>query len=231
MRLRKGCADRVFEEIVYALVGERIGGEDDESIENSNGGGGKVNGVVLSVRKEEDILSLWCAPTSRGQRDLIRDSIRLAVEPLLSPVALAGLILDFKPHPPANSSSHSVGSLSTPHKEHHSRQHRSNNPHDRDSPRGERGERGERGDRGDHNTTTNDRRDRPSRTGGFGQSRVDERANERGSSTPGGTAGERSETGGYIPRESFGGGRPMRAGNGTSEPKERSNPRSWGRTA
>lgn len=60
-------ADRVWEEVVFALVGERIGGEDDRS-----DGGGKVNGVVLSVRKDEDILSLWCAPSSRTERDIIR---------------------------------------------------------------------------------------------------------------------------------------------------------------
>lgn len=65
LRLRKGVADRVWEEVVFALVGERIGGDDDR-VEN------KVNGVVLSVRKDEDILSLWCAPSSRAERDIIR---------------------------------------------------------------------------------------------------------------------------------------------------------------
>lgn len=68
LRLRKGVADRVWEEVVFALVGERIGGDD----ERSDSAGGKVNGVVLSVRKDEDILSLWCAPSSRTERDIIR---------------------------------------------------------------------------------------------------------------------------------------------------------------
>ncbi|SCV70414.1 BQ2448_1808 [Microbotryum intermedium] len=94
LRLRKGIADRVWEEVVYALVGERIGG-DDERIDS------KVNGVVLSVRKDEDILSLWCAPTSREQRDLIREALRAALEPLLTLTSLANLQFDYKPHPVA----------------------------------------------------------------------------------------------------------------------------------
>ncbi|KAI5474349.1 translation initiation factor eIF-4E [Pseudohyphozyma bogoriensis] len=94
LRLRKGVADRVWEEVVFALVGERIVSESDEG-----GKEGKVNGVVLSVRKDEDILSLWCAPTSRHERDTIRDSLRAALEPLLSSTASMNLQLDYKPHP------------------------------------------------------------------------------------------------------------------------------------
>ncbi|GAA5943513.1 hypothetical protein JCM3775_001380 [Rhodotorula graminis] len=92
VRLRKGVADRVWEEVVYALVSERIGG-DDERV------GDKVNGVVLSVRRDEDILSLWVAPSSRTERDIIRDSLRNALSPLLSSTAAAALQLDYKPHP------------------------------------------------------------------------------------------------------------------------------------
>lgn len=66
LRLRKGVADRVWEEVVYALVGERIGGEENERV------GEKINGIVLSVRKDEDILSLWVAPSNRTERDIIR---------------------------------------------------------------------------------------------------------------------------------------------------------------
>lgn len=65
LRLRKGVADRIWEEVVWALVGERIGTEDDKP-------DSKVNGVVLSVRKDEDILSLWVAPSNRTERDQIR---------------------------------------------------------------------------------------------------------------------------------------------------------------
>ena len=51
---------------MYALVGERIGGEENERV------GEKINGIVLSVRKDEDILSLWVAPSNRTERDIIR---------------------------------------------------------------------------------------------------------------------------------------------------------------
>lgn len=73
--MKKGVADRVWEEVVFALVGERIGGGESESEgEGAQGGGagGKVNGAVLSVRKDEDILSLWTAPCSRNEREAIR---------------------------------------------------------------------------------------------------------------------------------------------------------------
>ncbi|BGP17733.1 hypothetical protein JCM10213_005314 [Rhodosporidiobolus nylandii] len=92
VRLRKGVADRVWEEAVYALVSERLGG-DDERV------GEKINGVVLSVRKDEDILSLWVAPSSRADRDIIRDSLRAALQPLLTSTSAANLQLDYKPHP------------------------------------------------------------------------------------------------------------------------------------
>lgn len=62
LRLRKGVADRVWDELVYALVGARL--EPD--------GGSGVNGVVLSVRKDEDILSVWCKPAPRVERELVR---------------------------------------------------------------------------------------------------------------------------------------------------------------
>lgn len=64
--MRKGVADRVWEEVVYALVGDRLTGEENERV------GEKINGVVLSVRKDEDILSLWVAPSNRTERDIIR---------------------------------------------------------------------------------------------------------------------------------------------------------------
>lgn len=71
LRLRKGVADRVWEEIVWALVGERIGSDSLETSE-SVGSASKVNGVVLSVRKDEDILSIWCKPAKRPEREVIR---------------------------------------------------------------------------------------------------------------------------------------------------------------
>ncbi|TNY20999.1 eukaryotic translation initiation factor 4E-4 [Rhodotorula diobovata] len=99
VRLRKGVADRVWEEVVYALVSERIGSSDDDRV------GEKVNGVVLSVRRDEDILSLWVAPSSRTERDIIRDSLRSALSPLLTATSAAALQLDYKPHPVTGASS------------------------------------------------------------------------------------------------------------------------------
>ncbi|GAA5956980.1 hypothetical protein JCM21900_006722 [Sporobolomyces salmonicolor] len=129
LRLRKGVADRVWEEVVYALVGERIGGDDERA-------GEKINGVVLSVRKDEDILSLWVAPSNRTERDIIRDSLRAALQPLLTPAAAANLQLDYKPHPviggtPNGTSSRLVdlsGNTDTPSRPHH--HHRTSHRHD-----------------------------------------------------------------------------------------------------
>ncbi|GAA5987508.1 hypothetical protein JCM10908_001983 [Rhodotorula pacifica] len=104
LRLRKGVADRIWEEVVFALVSERIGGEDERI-------GEKVNGVVLSVRREEDILSLWVAPSSRADRDTIRDSLRTALTPLLTATSLAALQLDYKPHPVTSGTASSHGRL------------------------------------------------------------------------------------------------------------------------
>ncbi|GAA5895624.1 eukaryotic translation initiation factor 4E [Sporobolomyces salmoneus] len=98
LRLRKGVADRVWEEVVYALVGDRITGEENERV------GEKINGVVLSVRKDEDILSLWVAPSNRTERDIIRDSLRTVLAPLLTATSASNLQLDYKPHPVVGSS-------------------------------------------------------------------------------------------------------------------------------
>ncbi|GAA5864997.1 hypothetical protein JCM3774_003933 [Rhodotorula dairenensis] len=104
LRLRKGVADRIWEEVVFALVSERIGGEDERV-------GEKVNGAVLSVRREEDILSLWVAPSSRADRDIIRDSLRTALTPLLTATSLAALQLDYKPHPVTSGTASSHGRM------------------------------------------------------------------------------------------------------------------------
>lgn len=191
LRLRKGCSDRIFEEIVYALVGERIGGEADESIENDGSSNsspsGKVNGVVLSVRKEEDILSLWCAPTSsRGQRESIRDSIRAAIEHLLSPLALASLVIEFKPHPVAGTGSgtgHTVASLKeNSDRHHHSHSHRDNSTNREDRREGGGGGGGERRE-GNHRNGERS----SNRNNGFGSLRGERGERER---TPGGEGGE-----------------------------------------
>lgn len=48
VRLKKGVADRYWEDLVFAVIGEAFADSPDE-----------VCGVVLSVRNGEDILSIW----------------------------------------------------------------------------------------------------------------------------------------------------------------------------
>ncbi|ROV92608.1 hypothetical protein VPNG_09868 [Cytospora leucostoma] len=50
VRLKKGVADRYWEDLMLALVGDQFGDAGDE-----------VCGAVMSVRNGEDILSIWCA--------------------------------------------------------------------------------------------------------------------------------------------------------------------------
>ena len=48
VRLKKGVADRYWEDLLLAIVGDQFGEASDE-----------VCGAVLSVRNGEDILSIW----------------------------------------------------------------------------------------------------------------------------------------------------------------------------
>ncbi|CCC13286.1 hypothetical protein SMACR_07065 [Sordaria macrospora] len=64
VRLRKGVADRYWEDILLALIGDQFGDANDD-----------VCGIVLSVRNGEDILSIWAR--ANGQRVLkIRETMR-----------------------------------------------------------------------------------------------------------------------------------------------------------
>ncbi|KAG8892808.1 hypothetical protein FRC01_013945 [Tulasnella sp. 417] len=68
LRLRKGLADRLWEDLVIAIIGDQFDVEDG------------ICGCVLSVRGSEDILSVW----NRDERDAdakarIRDGIRKAL--------------------------------------------------------------------------------------------------------------------------------------------------------
>ncbi|OTB06118.1 hypothetical protein M426DRAFT_118521 [Hypoxylon sp. CI-4A] len=64
IRLKKGVADRYYEDLVLGCVGDQFGDEADE-----------VCGVVLSIRNGEDVLSIWTR--SAGQKVLkIRETMR-----------------------------------------------------------------------------------------------------------------------------------------------------------
>ncbi|KAH9990925.1 eukaryotic translation initiation factor 4E class II [Russula vinacea] len=72
LRLRKGVADRVWEDIVLALVGDQFAGvappHEDEWPE--------ICGCTISVRQSEDILSVWNRFDEPKLRERIRDRIR-----------------------------------------------------------------------------------------------------------------------------------------------------------
>ncbi|KAK3327634.1 translation initiation factor eIF 4e-like domain-containing protein [Cercophora scortea] len=64
VRLKKGVADRYWEDLLLGTIGDQYGDERDD-----------VCGIVLSVRNGEDILSIWCR--TQGQRCLkIREAMK-----------------------------------------------------------------------------------------------------------------------------------------------------------
>jgi len=64
VRLRKGVADRYWEDLLFAIIGDQFSEAGEE-----------VCGAVLSVRNGEDILSIWAR--SEGQRVLkIRETMK-----------------------------------------------------------------------------------------------------------------------------------------------------------
>ncbi|KAI2621568.1 translation initiation factor eIF4e [Xylaria nigripes] len=64
LRLKKGVADRYYEDLIMACVGDQFGEESDE-----------ICGIVLSMRNGEDVLSIWTRNT--GQKVLkIREAMR-----------------------------------------------------------------------------------------------------------------------------------------------------------
>ncbi|KLO19089.1 eukaryotic translation initiation factor 4E [Schizopora paradoxa] len=81
IRLKKGIADRIWEDIVMAVVGDQF---DDCAAEDGVDGDSKssstypeICGCTLSVRQSEDILSIWNKDGSDGRvRQNIRDTIR-----------------------------------------------------------------------------------------------------------------------------------------------------------
>lgn len=56
MRLKKGVADRYWEDLLFAILGDQFGDASDE-----------LCGAVLSVRNGEDILSIWTRDAASGK--------------------------------------------------------------------------------------------------------------------------------------------------------------------
>ena len=67
IRLRKGVADRLWEDLVLAVIGDQFDGVVDESEAQSEsnpegvppGEWPEICGCTISVRQNEDIISLW----------------------------------------------------------------------------------------------------------------------------------------------------------------------------
>ncbi|KAL0953394.1 hypothetical protein HGRIS_004633 [Hohenbuehelia grisea] len=86
IRLKKGVADRLWEDLVLAIIGEQF--DECRSLEDGNGGnwddtsdGGtewpEICGCTISVRQSEDIVSLWNRVDGDAKvRERIRDTIR-----------------------------------------------------------------------------------------------------------------------------------------------------------
>ncbi|KAH9976065.1 translation initiation factor eIF 4e-like domain-containing protein [Russula compacta] len=75
LRLRKGVADRIWEDLVLALIGDQFAGvappHEDEWPE--------ICGCTISVRQSEDILSIWNRIDEPKLRERIRDKIRIVL--------------------------------------------------------------------------------------------------------------------------------------------------------
>lgn len=68
LRLRKGVSDRLWEDLVLALVGDQFTGAGDDD---------ELCGCTISVRPTEDIISVWHKTTADSRAvERVRDTIR-----------------------------------------------------------------------------------------------------------------------------------------------------------
>ena len=80
IRLKKGVADRIWEDIVLGIIGDQFHPEGEDDPANTVGrqwddDWPEICGVTLSVRASEDILSVW----NRTDGDMkLRENIRYA---------------------------------------------------------------------------------------------------------------------------------------------------------
>ena len=65
IRIKKQCTNRLWETLMLCVIGEQFGvcGE-------------SINGIVVSLRYQEDILALWNASPDRGVRDGLHSALR-----------------------------------------------------------------------------------------------------------------------------------------------------------
>ncbi|KAG1728075.1 translation initiation factor eIF 4e-like domain-containing protein [Suillus lakei] len=76
VRLRKGVADRLWEDLVMGIVGDMFD-ECGTQGEGEEGGWPEICGCTISVRQSEDIVSLWNRVDGDAKvREKIRDTLR-----------------------------------------------------------------------------------------------------------------------------------------------------------
>lgn len=78
IRLRKGVADRLWEDLVLAIIGDQFAGCESENAEDGKDGDGKedwpeICGCTISVRQNEDIMSIWNRVDADGR---VKDKIK-----------------------------------------------------------------------------------------------------------------------------------------------------------
>jgi len=73
IRLRKGVADRLWEDLVMGIVGDQF---DFGDAGDDADGASEICGCTISVRPAEDIISVWHRRTDPARVDRIRDTIR-----------------------------------------------------------------------------------------------------------------------------------------------------------
>ncbi|KAG2141264.1 translation initiation factor eIF 4e-like domain-containing protein [Suillus clintonianus] len=79
VRLRKGVADRVWEDLVMGVVGDMFD-ECSTQGEGEEGGWPEICGCTISVRQSEDIVSLWNRVDGDAKvREKIRDTLRVVL--------------------------------------------------------------------------------------------------------------------------------------------------------
>ncbi|TFK74941.1 eukaryotic translation initiation factor 4E [Pluteus cervinus] len=94
IRLKKGVADRLWEDLVLAIIGDQFddcrdaesptnnGGEDnvarnwEDGSDNGSADWPEICGCTISVRQSEDIVSLWNKTDDPKVREKIRDTMR-----------------------------------------------------------------------------------------------------------------------------------------------------------
>lgn len=88
IRLKKGVSDRLWEDLVLAIIGDQFGDCDNPADDWP-----EICGATISVRASEDIISVWNridSPDDPQLREKIRDEIRRVLK------LPSGTIMEYK---------------------------------------------------------------------------------------------------------------------------------------